>query len=387
VSTIEQDRPRMSIGIFIIAAIILLVGGGFLTYRLSSSTQSTAIALSSGTEIGSSGIPVTGQTYQVQTLENRAEVEISGNLSPGVAENIFTAVTGTVSSVLVTKGQQVSQGQSIGYLDQSQLRYQIATKEYEIEQERLTGSPRKLELLTMEYNLLLKNLEDYTLTTPIAGRISEIHLETGKTVSTGATAARVIDTSFLTATVEIDELDVIRIQPGQEVEVYLDAINDLAMYGIVTSIGLEGTATGNGYAVVPVEIRFDQPDSRILSGFSFSGSVYVSDEELAVVVDRQALRTVTDSVGMVFVVDQRTNTATPLQVQYESFGQLQYKITSGLEGTETLMAPPAMEGSSRGTGNVIGIPGVPGTGGGTGGPPGGGPGGGAPPTGSPGGRP
>ena len=307
------------------------------------------------------GLPVSGELYLAESVQNREGVEVSGNIAPGQAVDLSAKVAGTIISGDLREGQAVRAGQVLFAFDNADLEYQIAAKEYEIEQERLSGSPRKLALLQMQYELLLAQRTDYTVRASISGRLSAVEADLGDEVTKGQNLGRIIDTSTLSASVNVDELDVPRVQLGQEVEVYLDALEGVSLFGTVTKIGLEGSATGNGYATVPVEIRFDEPDPRIVPGFSFSGNIYVSGEEEAVVVDKRAVQTLTDTMAIVFQVGEDGETATPVQVGYESFGQLQYKI-SGVEPGARLMEPPAALTGSEGPG------GFPGASGGFGGP-------------------
>ncbi|GAB6091599.1 efflux RND transporter periplasmic adaptor subunit [Spirochaeta dissipatitropha] len=308
-------------------------------------------------------VPVQGEIYTASLVPSRQGVEISGNLQPGNSSDAVFMTAGIITELRVSEGQAVRQGQVLARLDTTDVQYQLASREYDLEQERLSGSPRRLQLLEMQYEQLRRQLNDYVLTAAISGRVSAVHVEQGSSVTRGQTALRIIDTNSYKAQVQIDELDIIRVSPGQEVEVFLDALPDVNLYGSVESVGLEGTATGQGYAVVPVRISFPEADSRIIPGFSFSGSIYVAGEEEAVIVDRRAVQTIREPMGIVYLVDESGREAVPVTVQYEAFGQLNYRITAGIEAGSRLMGIPAA-GTAGGSGlPTIRIPGVPNTGG------------------------
>jgi membrane fusion protein (multidrug efflux system) len=305
-------------------------------------------------------IPVSGPIYTTTSVPDRRGIEVSGNLIPGRAEDVVAMTAGTLRSVLVQEGQRVTQGQVLGRIDDADLRFQIASREFDIEQERLSGSPRRLELLQMQYDLLVRQLPDFTITSPITGRVSAMPVQAGRSVTRGQTVFRVIDTNSFKAEVQVDELDIPQIQRGLEVEVLLDALPGLTLFGTVTNIGLEGTPTGNGFTLIPVTLEFSEPDPRIIPGFSFSGSIFVADEEQVVIVDRRAVQPLTDSMGIIFVVSADGTQATPTTVSIERFGQLNYRILSGVEPNANLMTPPA-DAASRfarpGAINVRGLPG------------------------------
>lgn len=327
---------------------------------LSGQTSQGASTADRAARLQALSIPVSGTLFTAQAVASREGVEISGNLQAGASEDIALKAAGTVVYVGFEVGDSVRPGQTLVRLDTSDMRYQIASREYEIEQERLSGSPRKLELLEMSYDLLTRQLADYTAAAPIAGRVASVSLEPGDTASKGQTVMRIIDTGTLRAVVQVDELDIPKIETGQEVEVVTDAVPGASLFGRVVEIALEGTATGNGYAVFPVEIEFDAPDPRILPGFSFSGNIYVSGEQESVVVDRRAVTAINDTVGLVFAVDGETDTAAPVQVQYESHGQLEYAVSgTGIADGTVLMTPPAADAAGTADGGLnFGIPGA-----------------------------
>lgn len=292
-------------------------------------------------------VPAGTQTFVVRAEKDREGVEVSGNMLPGDAEDLTSRVAAQVLSVPVHEGDKVNAGDVLVVLDSASLRYEIESLRFEIEQEELSGSPRKVELLRMQLALKQQNLAHYTVRAGIAGTVSTIDVKPGQSVAAGAALARVIDSSWLRAEVGIDELDIPKVQLGQEVEVELDALSGTALFGRVARIGSEGTPTGNGYSTILVELQFREVDSRVLPGFSFSGSIYVASEEQAMVVDRRAVQTINDRDGVVFVVTEDGATATPVPVQYASFGQLNYKLLDGVEIGAKLMTAPNVTGSRR----------------------------------------
>lgn len=371
-----KSKKRPKAGPIIAIVLIVLIAGGYFLWRLVISPGSTG-AQGPNTQSGLAGgpqalvrglqgpqaameggmpsisVPLEGETYLVEATRDRQAVEISGNLEPRSSLNLQSRAGGRLNSVLVSEGDEVDAGQVIARLDRSDLEYQIASKEYEIEQERLSGSPRRLELMEMQLQQLRSQLENYVARSNITGTVSSLNVEAGDEVAKGETLARIIDTRTMIATVNVDEIDILSIELGQEVEVYLDALPDSPLYGRVSKIGLEGSATGSGFATVPLEILFETPDPRALPGFSFSGDIYVAAEEDVMVVDKRALQSINDDIGIVYVVNEDGQSASPREVGYSSFGQLQYKIT-GIEAGSTLMQAPK-EAASGSTG--FGFPG------------------------------
>ncbi|MCI2237707.1 HlyD family efflux transporter periplasmic adaptor subunit [Paenibacillus sp. TRM 82003] len=81
-------------------------------------------------------------------------------------------------------------------------------------------------------------------------------LAAGAAVNAGAPLLSVIDASVLTLTADVDESDVLRVQPGQVAEVVVDAVEGATYRGTVT--GVDPSATGSGGAVTyTVRLSYD----------------------------------------------------------------------------------------------------------------------------------
>ncbi|WP_337060735.1 efflux RND transporter periplasmic adaptor subunit [Kineococcus sp. G2] len=81
-------------------------------------------------------------------------------------------------------------------------------------------------------------------------------LAAGAAVNAGAPLLSVIDASVLTLTADVDESDVLRVQPGQVAEVAVDAVEGATYRGTVT--GVDPSATGTGGAVTyTVRLSYD----------------------------------------------------------------------------------------------------------------------------------
>lgn len=300
--------------------------------------------------------------YQVQAASARQEVEISGNVQPRESRNYSFSLAGSLESLEVREQQWIDQGDLIARLDNSELSYQIAELEYQIEQEAIFGTPRKLALLRSQLALLEEKRTNYRLYAGFSGLVVEVPVESGDTVEKGGTIARIITRHDLMATVSVDELDVPRIKPGQEVRVYFDALEDTPVYGAVLEIAQEGTVTGNGYTVVDVDIRLDQVPESILPGFSFSGSVFVSAEEQALIVDKRAVQSLTEDRGILYqVVSQDPLRVSPLPVEIQEHSLLEYQISGEVQdGLQVVSAAAAEEVMSQQTSaqNGFSLPGL-----------------------------
>jgi multidrug resistance efflux pump len=106
----------------------------------------------------------------------------------------------------------------------------------------------------------LANLE---LKAPFGGTVTSLNLKVGMFVQPGMEIAKLADTSsWLVKTTDLTELNVVRIQPGMQATVTLDAIPGVQMTAQVQSIEKFGQ-TYQGDIVYPVTLKLNQPDPRL----------------------------------------------------------------------------------------------------------------------------
>ena len=126
-------------------------------------------------------------------------------------------------------------------------------------------------------------LEDYTITSTIDGTVIEKNYDVGDTLDTstaGATgiayAAVIYDMSALTFDMSINELDINKIQVGQEVEITADALDGQTFTGVVDKVNINGTTT-NGTTNYPVTVLVDGTPEELKPGMNVSARIIVED--------------------------------------------------------------------------------------------------------------
>lgn len=106
----------------------------------------------------------------------------------------------------------------------------------------------------------LSNLE---LKAPFGGTVTSLNLKVGMFVQPGMEMAKLADTSsWLVKTTDLSELKVVRIQPGMEATVTLDAMPGVQMAAQVQTIEKFGQSY-QGDIVYAVTLKLDQPDPRL----------------------------------------------------------------------------------------------------------------------------
>ncbi len=111
-------------------------------------------------------------------------------------------------------------------------------------------------------------LENYTLTAPFAGTVTDIYLEIGQFVGPEAMAIQLADLSeFVIETSDLTELEVVKIYAGQIVEIVPDALPDTLLMGKVEQIG-QSFKTQAGDIIYTITISLDETDPKLRWGMT-----------------------------------------------------------------------------------------------------------------------
>lgn len=111
-------------------------------------------------------------------------------------------------------------------------------------------------------------LDNYALTAPFDGTVTDIYLDLGQFVGPETRAAQLADLSdFIIKTSDLTELEVVKISEGQAVEIIPDALPNLVLTGIVERISQSFT-TQAGDIIYTVTIRLDKTDPALRWGMT-----------------------------------------------------------------------------------------------------------------------
>ena len=111
-------------------------------------------------------------------------------------------------------------------------------------------------------------LDNYTLTAPFAGTITDIYLEEGQFVGPEARAAQLADLSeFIIETSDLTELEVVKISPDQTVDIVPDSLPDTLLTGKVEQIG-QSFKTQAGDIIYTVTISLDESNVDLRWGMT-----------------------------------------------------------------------------------------------------------------------
>ena len=295
----------------------------------------------------------------------------SGTFTYKEEETVTAQVSGEVSSIRVSEGDQVSSGQTLIVLTSDDL------------DDSLQSASESLRNAEISLENQYENLDDYTITSPIKGTIVDKNYNAGETTEANQVLCTIYDLSYLTMTLSVDELDIASIEVGQSVSIVADAVEDTTYTGTVTKVSVAGTSSGSA-TTYPVTIRIDETDG-LLPGMSVDATIELASAEDVLAIPSAAL----NRGDTVLVTADSPSAANGTLVEstaedgedYYSVevttgvsGDDYIEIVSGLQEGDTVAYIPTSSSSSE-MGMMGGMPGgmgggMPGGGGGMGGGPG-----------------
>lgn len=181
--------------------------------------------------------------------------------------------------------------------------------------------------------------DDATLKAPFAGVITDVAVKPGELVTT-APVVGVIDMSAFTVEITVDEVDVAKVQVGQVVDVFVDALGEPALVGSVVRVSPRAESDQGVVSYkVTVEVT---PDARnVRAGMTASARIITGEAKNAIAVPRTAITTI-DGVHTVTVING--DVRTPQTVELGVMGDDMVEIRSGLKAGDIIALS---EGTSK----------------------------------------
>ena len=186
------------------------------------------------------------------------------------------------------------------------LQVQAAEQSLELIEQSLELAGQSLELAQQSPELAQQSLEqaqkqlnDTTITAPFDGKVAEVYVDEKDTVSTVTPIIHLIDTITMELNVEVDEIDVAEVKPGQRAIIEVDALPALPLEGKVSSISLLPTQV-SGVVVYAVKIEFNVPEGTGLRiGMSATADIIIAERSNVLLVPDRAIKQ--DSEGNTIV--------------------------------------------------------------------------------------
>ena len=237
-------------------------------------------------------------------------------------QTVTATTSGTVSAVCVKEGTAVAANTAIVQLSGTDLSRQVQSAADSLLNAQLSMSDTE------------KQMENYTITSPISGTVIQKNVKAGDTVGTDTTSSETLctiyDLSYLEMTLNVDELEILSIKEDQTVTITADAISDRTFTGVVTSVSAAGTTTG-GTTTYPVTIRIDDTGD-LLPGMNATAEIEVSSAENALTIPNGAVV----RGNYVLVTKDSPSAVNAVQDMTAPDGYVYVKITTGTSDNDSI---------------------------------------------------
>jgi len=305
-------------------------------------------------------------------------VLVDGNLEMPNKAYLSFGVTGTVTEVLVARGQNVTKGQILARLDApslnssvraaelqvkiareqvnaAQAQYEVAlinwraaaanttlkkVYEQQVSQAEANLEAAKLSLKVAELNLQTAklNLEKATIVAPFGGVVIDIAISKGKEITTAALAtpaASIVDPSTIEMRGFVDEIDVALVRIGQEANILLDALPDREIKGNVTFVSLVGTVRA-GIVSYATTITLAGTSEGLRDGMTATAEVIIERRDNVLVIPNRAIRGSLDNPKVWVLVNGKTEER---EIALGLSDGRNTEVVLGLDEGETIVLP------------------------------------------------
>ena len=265
---------------------------------------------------------------------------------------VMAEVPGRVLRVAVREGQQVRKGDLIAQLDgellrlqqesaqvqvaaleKDQARYRVLAAADAVQGVQLEKTEQALETARIQLANITEQRGRTTIRAPFDGEVTQLLAEEGTVVGPSMPVAVLSDPRELEVLLQVSEVEVLRFQQGQTVEVTLGDLSD-PVKGTVHSIGRRGDVANR----FPVRIEL-AADARIVAGLSATVEPPSGTAADQVTIPARAL--LGSSIAPeVYVVRDSTARRTPIVATAAGNGRL--AVAQGLKAGELVVTSGAV---------------------------------------------
>jgi HlyD family secretion protein len=182
---------------------------------------------------------------------------------------------------------------------------------------------------------------------PFSGTITQVETQVGDRVSSGQVAFRLdnLDTQYID--LDVSEIDIHKIQLGQDAEISLDALPGKTYHGKVTEIAAVST-TSSGAVNFTVTVGMTDADENVRTGMTAEVKISVGQVNDVLLIPVQAMQT-KDGKQVVFVLRPGQPEMQPVEVELGLSSDEYSALVKGdlKEGDPIVLNPAAMSGTPQ----------------------------------------
>jgi len=167
----------------------------------------------------------------------------------------------------------------------------------ELQLEQLTGGPDEATLTSAEVAVeqarirlqqAERNLAEATLVAPFDGVVTAVNVRPSETAS--GIVIEMVNLGDLELILEVDEIDIAQIAPGQPAQVTLGTWPDVVIPAEVTAI-VPQPVSGTDMVIYPVYLRLGETDLAVRAGMTADATLTVGELDGALLLPNEAIQT------------------------------------------------------------------------------------------------
>ena len=243
----------------------------------------------------------------------------SGNIVVTNEAKLSFGAGGKIDKMYVDEGDEIIKGEVLAKLDTSALELALTQAElgviqaklgrdeaeYNLEQLRdvLHASTNRVELAEAAFEAAeaqveaaeqavaeaQKQLDESSIIAPFDGVVASVDADEGDSVSAMMTIIYLIDSTSIELEVEVDEIDISEVKPGQRAIIEVDALPNVDFEGEVTSISPLSIEAA-GVVLYEVKISLDvSGDSSLKPGMSAEADIVINERNNVLLVPNRAI--------------------------------------------------------------------------------------------------
>ena len=292
------------------------------------------------------------ETAAVTAGDIAREVTVTGTVQPLRTVAVNAQMSGALLEVLVEEGTPVRAGQTLARVDAREIAAQVrsaeaqytvaeaAAKRAEQLRERQVITASEYERDRAAHDAARATLDGLrtrlgysVVRAPVSGVVTTKLVERGHVVGPQSKLFDIAETSTLVVPVQVSELDVVHLSPGDPARVSMDAFPGQTFEGRIRRIF---PAADPATRLVPVEVALSGQASRVARpGFLARVSASLGTQSGVLLVPAGAVVQSSGGEPAVFVVKEGKAERRPVETGLISQGQVQ--VVSGLQPGEAVV--------------------------------------------------
>lgn len=243
----------------------------------------------------------TGQRIAAETYAQASHAgtgaKVAVLLEPQAQTEIKASADGVITKLNVREGQMIEAGTPLYEMTSTSLESQISEAKSEMEIAK--------DQLKQKQTTLTADFDGYYYAAATSEGPENTFLQAGDSLDSGESLGKVVDSGRMQVVFDVDELDIEKIQIGQEVNITADALSDRTYTGNVVRIAQEGSVSSNvAYYWVVIEIT-DWDGLKV--GMTTSLEIVVEQSEDTLLVPITAVH-ISQGQKYVLLADETTGT-------------------------------------------------------------------------------